>query len=148
MPGYTRRALRASGIKRVILLGSTGAISTAQGRALRRDGYSFRRVAGINGSKTSIEIAKHALALNAGFKWKSMGVASKTSCTDALAWAYANGRAGYVYLMTPTSRLDSSVRSVAIAHRADIGRARVYGGSGAISTAARKSLATALRTGK
>ena len=93
-------------------------------------------------------IAAYGLSLKVGFEWKSIGVASKTSCTDALAWAWANGSAGCLYVTTPTAKLDGAVRNTAIVHRTDIVKARVYGGAGAISNAARESLATALRTGK
>jgi hypothetical protein len=50
--------------------------------------------------------------------------------------------------MTPTAKLDGSVKSAAISHRSAVGKARVYGGDGAVSNAARKALATALRSGK
>jgi len=148
MPSYTRAALKASRIKKIVLLGSGSAISTKQDRGLRKAGYKVIRVQGTNSSKTSVAIAAHAISLDVGFKWKSMGVASKSSCTDALAWAYANGLTGAVLVTTPTAKLDGSVRSAAISHRVDIGKARVYGGAGAVSQTARKSLATALRSGK
>jgi putative cell wall-binding protein len=148
MPSYTSKALKASGIKKVILLGSTGAISARQTKALTRAGYKVSRVQGATSYRTSLAIAAHALSLNAGFKWKSMGVASKSSCVDALAWASAQGKAGYLYVTTPANKLDASVRLTAARHHTDIGKARVYGGSGAVSDAARKTLALALRTGK
>ena len=148
MRSYTLRALKASKIKKLVLLGGTGSISTKQEKALKKLGYKTSRVYGANGSKTSLAIANHALSLKIGFQWKSMGITSKTSCTDSLAWAYANGTAGFMYLMTPTAKLDGSVKSAAISHRTAVGKARVYGGAGAVSDAARKALATALRSGK
>jgi putative cell wall-binding protein len=148
MPSYTSKALKASGIKKVILLGSVNAISAVQEKAMKKAGYKVSRIEGTNAARTSLAIAAHAMTLNAGFKWKSMGVASKTSCVDALAWAYANGKTGCVYVTTPPDKLDGSVRGAAIAHRKDIGKVRVYGGAAAVSIAARKTLATALRTGK
>ena len=148
MRSYTLRALKASKIKKLVLLGGTGSISAKQEKALKKLGYKTTRVYGANGSKTSLAVANHALSLKVGFQWKSMGVTSKTSCVDSLAWAYANGTAGFMYLTTPTPKLDGSVKSAAIAHRATIGKARVYGGAGAVSDAARKALATALRSGK
>jgi putative cell wall-binding protein len=148
MRSYTMRALKATKIKKLVLLGGTGSISAKQEKALKKAGFSVSRVYGANGSKTSLAIANHALALKVGFQWKSMGVTSKTSCVDSLAWAYANGTAGFMYLTTATGKLDSTVKSAAISHRKDIGKARVYGGAGAVSDAARKALATALRSGK
>ncbi|MDR3686401.1 MAG: cell wall-binding repeat-containing protein [Coriobacteriia bacterium] len=148
MRSYTARALKATKIKRLILLGGTGSISAKQQKALGKLRYKVSRIAGANSSKTSLAIAAHALSLNVGFQWKSMGVTSTSSCVDSLAWAWSNGTAGFLYLTTPTKKLDSAVRSAAIVHRTFIGKARVYGGAGAVSDAARKTLATALRSGK
>jgi putative cell wall-binding protein len=148
MHGYTARALKASGIKQVIVLGSTAAISTAQVRTLKKAGYHVTRVAGTSAYKTSLAVAGHAISLKVGFTWKSLGVASPAACTDALAWALANGRAGRVYVLTPSKALDATVRKLIVKHHSEIGKARIFGGPAAVSDAARKSLAKALRSGK
>jgi hypothetical protein len=148
MQGYVARALKASGIKQLVVLGSTAAISTAQVRTLKKAGYHVTRVSGTSAYKTSLAVAGHAISLKVGFSWKSLGITSPASCTDALAWALANGRAGRVYVLTPAKALDVTVRKLVVKHRSEIGKARIFGGSAAVSDAARKSLAKALRSGK
>ena len=147
MPGYVRTALNNSHIKHVIVLGPTSSVSRKQELALKKAHFTVERVGGADSYKASINIAWHALRLKVGFDWKSAGVASPASCGDALAWATGNGLTGKMVLLTPTKKLDSTVRANAAKFRKQIGKARVYGGSGSVSTAARKSLAQALRTG-
>lgn len=148
MPHYTWNALRASKIKRVVLLGSTGAISAKLEKALKKGGFTVSRVAGPNASATSKAIADHAVALKVGFDWKRAGLSSKTSFKDALAWGWASGMSGQVYMLTASNALDGTVRGAYIAHRSVVGKARVYGDSKEITSAVRKRLATALRSGK
>jgi putative cell wall-binding protein len=147
-PSSAANALKSSGINHVVILGSPAAVSTTQLRSLKKAGYRVNRIAGASAYKTSLAVAAYAISLKIGFKWKSAGVASPASCTDALAWAATDGRAGRVFVLTAAKTLDSTVRKTVIKHRSEIGKARVYGGSGAVSDAARKSLAKALRSGK
>jgi putative cell wall-binding protein len=148
MPPYTWKALRASKLKRVVLLGSTGAISAKLEKSLKKSGFTVSRVAGSNASATSKAIADHAVSLKVGFDWKRAGLTSKTSFKDALVWGWASGMAGQVYMLTPSTSLDGTVRGAYIAHRKVVGKARVYGSSSEITSAVRKRLATALRSGK
>lgn len=148
MPAYTTKALKKSGIKKLVLIGSADAISAKQENALKKAGYSVSRIAGANAYRTSVAIAAHALSLNVGFSWKSAGLVSRTSYTDALAWASASGLSNQVYLLTASNWLDSGVRGPVIAQRTTIGKMRVYGNNRAITTAVRDRLAIALRSGK
>jgi putative cell wall-binding protein len=148
MPAYTTKALKKSGIKKLVLLGSAGAISAKQEKALKKAGYSVSRIAGANAYRTSVAIASHAISLKVGFAWKSAGLVSRTSYTDALAWASASGLSNQVYLLTASNALDRGVRDTVITQRKTIGKIRVYGNNGAISTGVRDRLATAMRSGK
>jgi hypothetical protein len=148
MPSYTSKALKKSGIKTLVLIGSTSAISTKQEKALKKAGYSVSRIAGANAYRTSVAIATHAVSLGVGFTWKSAGLVSRTSYTDALAWASASGLSNQVYLLTASKALDSGVRGTVIVQRATIGKVRVYGNTRAITIGVRDRLATAMRSGK
>jgi putative cell wall-binding protein len=148
MPAYTTKALKKSGIKKLVLLGSADAISAKQEKALKKAGYSASRIAGANAYRTSVAIASHAISLKVGFTWKSAGLVSRTSFTDALAWASASGLSNRVYLLTASNALDSGVRGAVIEQRKTIGKVRVHGNDSAISDAVRSRLATAMRSGK
>jgi hypothetical protein len=83
-----------------------------------------------------------------GFSWKSAGLVSRTSYTDALAWASTSGLSNQVYLLTASNALDSGVRGAVIDQRKTISKVRVHGNDRAITTAVRDRLATAMRSGK
>jgi hypothetical protein len=144
----TLKALKASHIKSVVILGGTKTVSTSVEAALKKAGCKTSRIAGADKYKTSLAIANQALSLKLGFSWKRLGVGSPSSTLDAFAWGSSNGTNGSLFVLTPASSLDANVRKSAAAHRTEIGKARVFGGSAAVSQAARKTLAVALRTGK
>lgn len=148
MPGYVSKALKTGRIKHVIILGPTKNVSKKVDAALKKAHIVVERVGGADSYKTSVSILAHALRLKVGFSWKAAGVASPASCADALAWASANGFTGSMVLLTSSKTLDSTVRANAAKWRKQIGKARVYGGSSAVTYGTRKSLAVALRTGK
>ena len=148
VPAIAMKKLKATTVRKVVILGGTSAVGTAVETAFKKAGYKVSRVGGTDCYKTSVAIAAHALALKVGFVWKRVGVASPGLCTDALAWAATNGAAGSMLLLTPRKSLDSGVKSAVVAHRTEIGKARVFGGCGAVDAAARKTLAIALRSGK
>jgi putative cell wall-binding protein len=144
----TVAALKASGIKKVVVLGNTKVVKSAVEKSLRKPGYRVTRISGLDRYKSSMAIAKHALALKVGFSWKRLGVAAPISWPDVAAWAASNGVTGSLVVLTPTKSLDANVRRTAAANRVEIIKARVYGGEGSVSLAARKTLALAMRTGK
>ena len=148
VPSVVLGALKASKVKNLILLGGSSTISKSVEKTLTKAGCKVSRINAGDKYKTSLAIATKALALRAGFTWKRLGVGSPSSTLDAFAWASANGFNGSLFVLTPASSLDANVRKNAAAHRAEIGKARVFGGSAAVSQGARKTLAVALRTGK
>ena len=148
VPSSVLSALKASHVKNVVILGGTKTITTTVEKALKKAGCTTSRIAGADKYKTSLAIAKHALSLNLGFGWKRLGVGSPSSTLDAFAWGSSNGANGSLFVLTPAASLDANVRKSAAAHRTEIGKARVFGGAGAVSQGARKTLAVALRTGK
>ena len=148
VPSGSLKALVASHIKNVVILGGTKTVSAGVEATLKKAGCKITRIAGADKYKTSLAIANHALSLNLGFTWKQMGIGSPSSTMDAFAWASANGANKSLFVLTPAASLDANVRKSAAAHRTEIGKAHVFGGAASVSQAARKALAVALRTGK
>jgi putative cell wall-binding protein len=148
IPDITLKKLKAAKIKKVVILGSTSVVGTTVEKALAKAGYKVSRVGGTDAYKSSVAIANYAAGLKAGFTWKRVAISSAAACTDILAWSTANGASGTLCLLTPSSSLHTTVKATVIAHRKDIGKARVFGNTASVSQATRKSLATALRSGK
>ena len=142
VPNTTVRALKALGIRRVIVLGSTKTVTRSAVLALQRKARA--RVTRIASSAQSVAVARHGAAL--GMSWKHLGLAGSTYYSDAIASAAAVGQMGEMIMVTSPKSLDSSVRTEYVIRRAAVGgRARVFGNAAAVSPRARYSLAAVLR---
>lgn len=140
----SRNALKTLGIRKVVVVGGTKAVSASAYKTLRRKTRAtLQRLTGKTSARQSITVANHGISL--GMTWGHLGLSSTTSFRDAVAAAAAQGQMGQLILMTPRASLDSSVRNQFAAHKAEVGRARVYGTTAAVSSKARSSLASVLR---
>jgi putative cell wall-binding protein len=149
VPDIDITKLKATRVRKVIVLGTKKSISTAIETAFKSKAKcKVSRICGGDVYKTAVAIVNHAIDLKIGFGYSRLGLASPASCTDALASASANGQTGSLVLLTPTKSLDVGPKRVFVAHRTVVGKARVFGGSSAVSAAARKALAAAMRSGK
>lgn len=146
LPQGTLTTIRELGIKTVIILGGTGSVSEKVVAQLKGANLAVGRLGGANRYDTAIKIAHHGVdAL--GMTWSSAGLASGDAYADALSGGVAQGQtgAGAVVLLTPSDALDMGVSRELGDHRAQIGRLRVFGGSGTVKQATRKTAASILR---
>jgi putative cell wall-binding protein len=145
VPAPVATALRDMHIKNVVILGGPASVSPAVENSLKKAGYSVSRIAGPDRYTTAIAVANYGATLP-GMSWKRLGVASGTAFADALSGGAAQGRGGSLLVLTLGNSLDPGVAATVAAHRADIGRARVFGGIVTITQKTRAALATVLRT--
>lgn len=140
----TNRALRALGIRKVIVVGGTKSVSQKAVTAMSKSARAkVTRVTAKTPPRQSIAMANQAVSL--GMTWDHLGLTSYTSFRDAAAAAAAQGQMGQVTLLTAGSSLDGNVRYVYTMHKAAVGKARVYGSTAVVSAKARAALAAVLR---
>lgn len=117
------------GVKRVIIVGSTGAVSAAKERELVSAGISVTRLGGSDRYETATKVAQHLRARGAN-EW--VFLADGSGFADALAaGAAAGSRNGYVLLTrthsTPQGPVDSSPAAVRSLHKGRSGTVAVGG---------------------
>lgn len=144
VPASTCNALRALGIRKVVVVGSGKAVSSKAVAALKkRARVRVSRLYIRNVVKQSIATASEGMKLGLG--WNGVGLASYTSFRDAAASAANQAQAGSFFLLTATGALDGNVAAQFAAHKAELGKVRVFGSTAAVSAKARGSLASILR---
>lgn len=137
-------AMKAAGVKKIIVLGGTGAVSSAIESDLKtRLGATSERWQGGNRYSTAIAIARKGVGL--GLAWNRVAIATGENFPDALSGGVLQARAGSVMLLTPSATLDSGVRSTLAANKGAIGEVRYLGGTSAVSAAVRDAVRSALQ---
>ena len=134
-------ALATDGADEVIVLGGTGVISNAV-----KDGLGVKktiRLSGDNRYDTARVVAGYGIS-DGGLSWDGVAIATGENFPDALAGGVLQGRSGSVLLLTPSKSLNPGVAGVLTANKAVIGEVRFLGGEGAVSTAVRTVVKSAL----
>lgn len=138
-------AMRADGVKRVAVLGGTGAVSPATFSAIRAGiDAAALRVSGLNRYETALRVAEYGVSSH-GLVWDGLALTTGENFPDALAGGVMQGRAGSVMLLTTPRALHAQVRDALLAHRANISSVSFLGGTGAVSIGTRSQALEALQ---
>lgn len=143
LPVATLQALKDLRIKKVVIIGSAGAVSTKVQNLLVANGFSVQRIVGSDAYGTALAVADSGVGVGVGFK--NVGVVAASPVTDAVCAGVAQGQTGSLLLITRHTSLEPRVGTQITAHRSEIGIMRVYGGFTSISQSVRASIATLLR---
>jgi putative cell wall-binding protein len=140
--------LKELGIERVVILGGTGAVSTAVETQVKTDlpSATVERVFGVDRTATATQLATWALT-NAGFVDTHVNLARGDDFADALAGGPHGGRESAPTLLTfsPTA-LDTSANANATylgQHEPTLQTGHIFGGTGAVSDAVANAAAAA-----
>jgi len=126
-------AMDAAGVTEALVLGGTGAISSAIADEVQVvTGTAITRLAGDNRYATAAAVAEYGVS-SAGLSWDNSALAQGQMFPDALSAAAAQGKVGSVLLLTPASDLHPAAATALNMHRNDIHTFRFIGGEGALS---------------
>ncbi|MHB1017982.1 MAG: cell wall-binding repeat-containing protein [Coriobacteriia bacterium] len=137
-------AMRADGVSRIVVLGGTGAVSSATFEALSGIDAGALRVSGANRYLTALEVAAYGVVTH-GLVWDGLALTTGEDFPDALAGGVMQGRAGSVMLLTTPQALQAQVHDALLENRADIASVRFLGGTGAVSIGTRSQALEALQ---
>lgn len=137
LPATTRAALSALGVKQIVVLGGTGAVSSSVEASLKTFG-TVTRIGGSDRYATSAATSKLSFAGGAS----TVYLASGTQFPDALSGGAIGGGLGSPILLTSRTSLPSSVRTEI--SRLNATRVVILGGTAAVSDAVERQIAAAL----
>ena len=137
-------SMRADGVKRVVVLGGSGAVNAATFGALSALDTGARRISGIDRYETALAVAEYATS-ERGLTWNGLALTTGQDFPDALAGGVMQGRVGSVMLLTTPQTLHPQVRATLLEHRAGISSVRFLGGTGAVSILTRSQALEALQ---
>jgi putative cell wall-binding protein len=145
----TKAALTARGIKHVILMGGTAAVSAAVETEIQGMGITTERAQGADRTETARVFAEWLLT-NLGFSNAHMNVARGDLFPDALAGGPHAGREKGPILLTWTSTAATAdggsttgVLKYATDHKASLTGGHIFGGTAAVSDAVETAIETA-----
>ncbi|MDO9107785.1 MAG: cell wall-binding repeat-containing protein [Coriobacteriia bacterium] len=142
LPTRTAEAMGELGVDRAWIIGgmsAVGATATAQIEALD---ITVQRISGANRYETALALAQHSQGL--GLSWRNLGIATGLSYADALAGGVAQGATGSMLLLTHPGSLNAGVAGQLAARRTSIVKVRCFGGTAAVSDAARAQIDSAM----
>jgi putative cell wall-binding protein len=142
----TSATLTDIGVTAAVILGGEGAVPSqlATGLAGLLGAENVSRVSGEDRYATALALATHADAACC-LTYSGAAVASGMGFADALGGGVMAGRLGTVLLLTPGDRLHPGVAAVLSEHRDTVGTVRCLGGTAAIKTITRESIALMLQ---
>lgn len=143
-PATLASQMKADGVKRVIILGGTGAVSAAYEGALRSAIADTTRLYGSNRYETGVKIAQYGVG-SAGLVWDGTSVATGENYPDALAGGMLAAKKGSVIVLTTPKSLAPSTGSALGAAKTEIGTVYYLGGTGAVSQAVRDQISQTLK---
>lgn len=141
----TSAAMSSAGVSDVVILGGTGAVSSAAETSLKSTygATSVTRLAGANRYDTAVVVATWGCA-NAGLSWDGLAIATGTNFPDALAGGVMQGLEGSVMLLTPQTALHQATLDCLTLNKASVRSVKYLGGTGAVSTAVRNQVGAIL----
>ena len=123
------RAMKEVGIRQVIIVGGTSAVSNDVESELYREGFAVdKRIEGLNGVLTSKAVAEWGISV--GMKADRMGVATSQNYPDALAGAALCGYNGAVLVLADDKAMLNA--SFPAKYKSAIRRGYVFGGLSAV----------------
>lgn len=138
-------ALTKTGIKRVVVVGTTESISSAVVSSLKARGITVMRVTGEGAYSTSVKLAQHGVGLRKGLTWSRVGLFSASKFYGMIPCAVAQGQSGGVLMLNPATYLFPGVGAQLKASKPSIGKVRIYGNYSAIQQPVRAAVATIMR---
>lgn len=137
IPAVTAGELDRLRPKRILLIGGTGVVSKSVETAAKRRAKSVVRLGGADRYETAVAISK--------FGWSSSSevfVATGTGYADALAAAAAAGTLKAPVLLVPGTAASAPQSVTRELTRLKVKSVRIAGGTGAVSSAMQRSIAT------
>jgi putative cell wall-binding protein len=141
LPASTRQALDDLGIRHVVVVGGTAAVSEAVVAGLQRSGRTVERVAGSDRERTATAVAD--LLLGIGEPLTKVEVAAASSFADALALGPHAAPAAPVLLCHAIDDCGAATLSWITAHSATVDTVVIAGGAGVVGPAAETQLRAA-----
>jgi putative cell wall-binding protein len=129
-----KAALQSLGIKQVLIVGGTGAVSTASETQIKALGITTRRVAGASRQATAVAAAQVAVG-ELNYPLTRVELARGDSFADALAGGTRGGKVFAPILLTSDATVGADARKYIKDNTATIKFVDVLGGTGAISDA-------------
>jgi putative cell wall-binding protein len=142
----TLRALKAAGIKHVLIVGGKDSIGSKVVRELKARGITVARIAGVDRYETALRVAQHGAGL--GMAWTHLGISTGVSPHGMLACAMAQGRAGSLVLFTTSNKLPSVTQGLIAAKASVAGVVRIFGDFTEVTLPVRTAIANVLRAAK
>jgi putative cell wall-binding protein len=137
LPAESKAALTALGIKHVVIVGGTTAVSDAVDAALKANGATTERVAGTTRYETATKVADFSLSKLTGWSTTAADLATGEGFADALAGGPAAGRSNRSILLTAPTSLSGPTATWLQAHATTLTSGRLLGGTTAVSEAVR-----------
>jgi putative cell wall-binding protein/5-hydroxyisourate hydrolase-like protein (transthyretin family) len=131
-------------VDEVLILGGTAVVPQAieDSLELTYGDADVTRLAGADRYATAVVVATHGVANGLG--WNRLAITTGEKFPDALAGGVLQGRDGSVMLLTPSTSLPASVRTVLQNNRSLIAEVRYLGGTTAVTQSVRDAVAAIL----
>ncbi|MBN2848729.1 MAG: cell wall-binding repeat-containing protein, partial [Coriobacteriia bacterium] len=143
-PSVLAANMKADGVRRVIILGGTSAVSSPYESALEAAIPDTVRLSGADRYATGVEIVRYGVT-SAGLVWDGMSVATGANFPDALAGGMLAAKKRSLIVLTSGTALTPCVRTELEQAANEIGTVYYLGGTGALSSAVRNEIDATLR---
>lgn len=146
----TQQAVIDANVTHAIVLGGTGAVSSAAESVIATlvgGSGNVERIAGNSRYDTCAKAAQYGVDHVYGLGWNNVAIATGQKYPDALAGGVLQGKTGSVMLLTPGLTLDTYTRAKLIANKNAIAQVRYLGGGNAVSEDVRDDIASVLNSG-
>jgi putative cell wall-binding protein len=143
----TKAVMADNGVEKAVILGGTGAVSTAVQAdlvMLLGSAADVTRLGGLTRYDTAVVIAKYAVD-EQGFMWDRVGITTGENYPDALTGGVLQGKVGSVMLLTTPTSLHPAAAAALDMHKDEIGTVTYFGGTLAVSQAVRNAIALILQ---
>ncbi|MDP2401874.1 MAG: cell wall-binding repeat-containing protein, partial [Actinomycetota bacterium] len=142
----TKAAMVSAGVKEVVVLGRSGAVSDAVERELKNTfgEENVDRVGGENRYATAVLVAQGGVD-RAKLSWYKFAVATGEDFPDALAGGVLQGRDLSVLVLTKRNQLPAEVEASLVANKEIVREMRVLGGQNAVHQDVRNRVWLALQ---
>jgi putative cell wall-binding protein len=145
LPPESASAISTLGIRHVVIMGGTAAVSDGVAAQINALGATTQRVAGSDRYATATAVADFELANVAGWSAATIDLATGETFADALAGGAAAGKTSRSIALTSSAALNTPTSNWLRAHASSLANGRVLGGTNAVSD---DVVATATQAGR
>jgi putative cell wall-binding protein len=139
MQGSLVTRMKAAGVKKVIVLGGTSAVSAATMNQLTAAGMPATRWSGSDRYDTARVVATNSLGAYSGLTVGKLALATGENFPDALAGGVMQGLSGSVMLLSNGQTLSAPTAEMLSANKGKVSELRFLGGTSVLSTAVRQA---------